>query len=92
MTNTKTKHPTPQLYGAFIQSIEGTLIQVTDYKKALQQAKDAVAWHEERKRIVCDYLHPDNRNVCYFPDAHKEWEHNLFQLEKLALSNPHIAD
>ena len=87
MTNTTTK-----LQGAFIQSREGTLIQVTDFKKALQQTKDAVRWHDERQRIVYDYLHPDNRNVCYFPDAHKDWQHNLIELEKLALSNPRIAD
>lgn len=80
-----------KLEGAFIQSIDGCLIQVTDYKKALQNAKDAVGWHEERKKIVEDYMNPDCRNVLYFPDAHKEWSHNLWQLEKLAIQNPHIA-
>jgi hypothetical protein len=68
---------------ATISDIDGSTIEVTDYKAALAQAKECVELHEETKASKLK-----NSNVYYFADAHRRWNHVLRELEKLAVSNP----
>ena len=70
---------------ATISDIDGTTIEVTDFKAALEQARAAIKFHEEAKE-----LNLKNSNIYYFADAHRRWNHCLNELERLAVSNPKL--
>jgi len=71
----------------FIKNIRGELVEITNFKLALKEARDAVRWHRIRKEIKYDYMHPDKDNIIYFPEAHKSWEYILNKLKNLNISD-----
>ena len=68
------------LKGTFISGVNGELIEVTNIKEALSQAKSAINFNETllRERKV-------NPDTIIFPQALKEWKFILIQLEKLEM-------
>jgi hypothetical protein len=76
--------------GTFILSRQGKEIEVTDLNAALQEAKEAVRWHDNRKKLKSGPGYQDYDNVLYFPEAHKDWEHTLLELEKIKMKTDKI--
>jgi hypothetical protein len=66
--------------GVFITDINGKIIQVTDIKGALNQAKGAISFHEIKLKGA-----EKDKSVIIFPDELKYWQHVLLQLEKVEI-------
>ena len=69
-----------ELKGVYINGYNGELIQITNIDEALRQARGAVSFHDNKmknKKI--------NPETIIYPEAQKEWVHNLLELEKLEM-------
>jgi hypothetical protein len=66
--------------GVFISDRDGKAIEVTDFEAALAQAKGAITFHETKLK-----LHETNPDEIIFPEAYKDWQHILRELEKLGM-------
>ena len=69
-----------KLEGAYINGYNGELIQITNIEQALIEAKGAVHFHDVKMN-----RHKTDPEEIIFPEAQKEWKHNLLELEKLEL-------
>lgn len=69
--------------GVFITDIEWRLVEITDFNKAITQARDFVGMHEECKRAK----ERGDDDVIYYKQAHEYWADILFELEKLGIKN-----
>jgi hypothetical protein len=70
----------------YITDINKKLVEVTDYKEALSQAKGAINFLEGKQKRF-DQGHKDE---IIFPDSLANWKYILIQLEKLALNNSNL--
>ena len=68
------------LKGTYINGFNGELIKITDIDDALHQAKSAVSFHERKVKT-----YKEDSEVLIYPEAQKEWIHNLLELEKLKM-------
>ena len=68
----------------FITRRDGTRAEVTDLDAAISQAKGAIQFHESKEAH-----RKETGEGIIFPDAHKDWKHDLNELEQLkeALDN-----
>lgn len=73
---------TNKIPGMFID-VGGSLIEVTDFKKAFQSAKSAIAWNKRKIKGNSDII---------FPKALNHWKKVFIALEKLGVQHKFSLD